>query len=336
MAKKQIENIKNIENKENIENIKTKIMKEKEKKIKSCDMIVPAHFIDWKYFSSNVKSWMKEIPIKTLYFGCNNPDEEYIMGLKEFLSQYKKIKFIDQRGIKTLGMQIVDLMKRVNTEFFVYCHVDAKPTRHSFLVLEADMFDVGDENNNENNDHEFNRLVGIVESDRIQYPYINAKEYPEVYPYYYYRPRSFSGYQLIRKEALNNFFEKVEDDYIYRNEDIIFQNVCKNNGFRYIKSHGLHIHTCSNTNHKWTPQGEALSKLEARKLTFEMQVKGIVKYTTPDDLTKAAWKSGFGSCVKESDLKIKDFLEDFVKKTNPEWIEAIWDIINELLQWTYR
>ena len=45
-------------------------------KIEEVDMIVPAHLVDWTYFSSNVKSWFEEIPIKTLYFGCNNPNED--------------------------------------------------------------------------------------------------------------------------------------------------------------------------------------------------------------------------------------------------------------------
>jgi len=289
--------------------------------IKECDCIVPAHFIDWDFFSSNVKSWLEELPIRKLFFGCNNPDDDYIKTLKDYLTKTdNRIEFIDQRGIKTLGMQIVDLMKRVETELFCYCHTDAQPTRYSFLVLEADMEDD----------------VGIVESERVQYSYDKPKSHPDFYPFRYYIDRSFSGYQLIRKKAIESFFDKIEDDYVYRNEDIIFQNVCMEAGFRYIKSFGVHIHTCSNTNHKWTPQGKQLSELEAKALTFDMQIKGIVKYCVPNDITKKAWQDGFGQCYRSNKLNVFDFIEDFVKKVNPIWEQAIKDIINQLLGDIYR
>lgn len=290
-------------------------------KIEKVDMIVPSFYVDWNYFSCNVDSWLKEIPLGTLYFGCNNPDEKYRMKLKNYLEKRnEKIKFIDQFGIKTLGMQITDLMKRVQTDFFVYCHTDAQPTPNSFLVLEKEM----------------EEDVGIIESERVQYDYENPKGHPTVYPYYYYRPRSFSGYQLFRMKAIENILDKIEDDYIYRNEDIIFQNVCTQNGYKYLKSWAMHIHTCSQVNHKWTPFGEELSDKEARIKTFDMQVKGIVKYCTPDDITKVAWRDAFGVCYRENNLDLFAFDRDFVQKTNPQWSRAIQDSINEMLDGIYK
>jgi len=281
--------------------------------VEGCDMIVPTHYVDWNYFGSNVKSWIKEIPVKTLYLGCNNPDKGYIESLRTYLSQFASIVVIDQRGIKTLGMQLADLFKRTNTEFVCYCHADARPTPHSFLVLEADM-----------EDH-----VGIVESERVSYPYEDPKSFPTVYPYYYYRNRSFSGYQLFRMEAIDDFLQFIEDDYIYRNEDIIFQNVCEEAGFHYQKSFAMHIHTNSNVNHKWTPQGEEGE--DARAKTFDMQIKGIVKYCTPDPITKKAWIAAYGQCFRLNGTNLFDFIDDFVVKENPKWKNAIQEAISELI-----
>jgi len=291
--------------------------------VNSVDCFIPSHFVDWNYFGSNIRAILDEIPIRKFFVGCNNPTKGYIDDLESSLSKHDKIEFIDQRGIKTLGMQIVDLMKRCQTDYFVFLHADARPTRHSFLVLKADMF-----TKDENDD----RPVGIVESDRIQYAYEDPNDFPTEYPHYYYRERSFSGYQLFRKEAIKNFLEIAEDDYIYRNEDIIFQNVCEENGYRYVKSFGLHIHTCSNINHKWTPQGIELPYNEAHRITMEMQVKGIIKYCTPTKLAVNAWRDAFGIYCAQNNINIFEY-RDQIKEKYPKWAEAIEQSITELLRY---
>ena len=307
-----------------LKEVKEEPPKQDPKKITEVDCFIPCHFVDWNYFGSNIRAMLDEIPIKTLFVGCNNPTNGYINDLRSSLSKYDKIEFVDQRGIKTLGMQIVDLMKRCQTEFFVFCHADARPRRHSFLVLEADML-IPDPNDD--------RKAGIVESDRVQYPYENPRDFPTEYPYYYYRERSFSGYQLFRKEAVEHFFDKIEDDYIYRNEDIIWQNVCEANGYCYVKSSGMHVHTCSNVNHQWTPQGVELTPKEARALTFDMQVKGLVKYCVPTELAVNAWRDAIGICIAENGIDLWEFIDGYIKETNPKWVEPIKKVIVDLLRY---
>jgi len=302
---------------------KEKSIKNERKKsyhIKEVSVICPIHFCDWNFFPSNLQSWFDELPIKKLYIGCNNKDKKFYETLQDYLSGNNKIEFIDQRGIKTLGKQIADLMKRVNTEFFVYCHADAMPTKHSFLVLEAEMEDD----------------VGIVESERVQYDYDNPPKYPTVYPYYHYRERSFSGYQLFRTSILSNILLQIEDDFIYRNEDIIFQNVCLNEGFKYVKSFAMHIHTCSNVNHRWTPQGVEIEVNKAHALMYDMQIKGIIKYCVPDKISIKAWKDAIGPSIQLNKTDLFDFLNNFVKKTNPIWEKAIKNVIKKLLQNIYH
>jgi len=302
------------------EEIEEEIIEEKPKKprkkshfIKEVDLIVPVHFIDWNFFGSNLQSWIDELPVKTLYFGCNNPEERFFDTVREYFEGYKNIKFIDQRGIKTLGMQIVDLMKRVKTEFFVYCHADARLTKHSFLIMEAEMMEDD---------------VGMVESEHVNWTGADW-----ILPKCWLNPRSFSGFQLFRKEAVIDIIERIEDDYVYRNEDIIFQNACEVAGFEFRKVWSIHHHYAT-INMKWTPQGEETP--DAKKLTYDMQAKGIVKYCTPNDVTKRAWRDGFGGCIRESEADIFDFLDNFVSKINPEWEEAIKDIIRELIRGIYR
>ena len=307
-----------------LKEVKEELPKQDPKKITEVDCFIPCHLVDWNYFGSNIRAILDEIPIRTLFVGCNNPVNGYINDLRSSLSKYDKIEFVDQRGIKTLGMQIVDLMKKCQTDFFVFCHADARPRRHSFLVLEADML-IPDPNDD--------RKAGIIESDRVQYPYKDPKDFPTEYPHYYYRPRSFSGYQLFRKEAVEHFYDKIEDDYIYRNEDIIWQNVCEAKGYRYVKSSGMHVHTCSTVNHQWTPQGVEITPKEARALTFDMQVKGLVKYCVPTELAVNAWRDAIGICIAENELELWEFIDVYIKETNPDWVEPIKKVIVDLLRY---
>lgn len=281
-------------------------------KLNDIDCIVPCNLVDWNYFPSNLNSWLEELPIKTLYLGCNNLKEEIFDGIKDYLSGNDKIEFIDQRGIKTLGMQIVDLMKRVNSEWFVYCHSDAYIIKHSFLMMEAEIEDD----------------VGIIESEHLNY---NGKKW--IFPNYHNIPRSFSGFQLFRKKAIENILDKIEDDFIFRNEDIIFQNVCQNNKYRFIKSWAFHIHYAT-INHRWTPQGVECENAEA--ITYDMQSKGIVKYCTPNEITKKAWRAGFGGCIRYNNANIFDFINNFVKKVNPVWENAIKKVVMDLITGVYK
>ena len=281
------------------------------KKIKEMDVIIPCHWVDWAYFTSNVKSWFDELPIRKLYFGCNNKDDEFFTDIKEYLSSYEKIEFIDQRDINTLGMQIANLMKQVKTDWFVYCHSDAYICRHSFLMMEADM----------------SEDVGLIESEHINF---NGNDW--IYPKYYYVPRSFSGFQLFRLDAVKEIIGRIEDDYIYRNEDIIFQNACTEAGFKFVKSWAPHIHYAT-INGKWTPKGEYSD--DSKAITYDMQAKGIVKYCAPTRITKKAWRAGFGGCIRHCNADLFGFLEDFIKDDYPEWKKAIRDIISELLRGIY-
>jgi len=272
------------------------------------DLIIPLHLVDWSFFSSIFNSWLKEIPINRIFVGCNNTNEDEFNPIKDYVSGFKNAVFVDQRNIKTLGMQIADLMKRTEGEWIAYCHGDAQLTPFCFRIMEAYMEDDN---------------VGIIESERVHYDGKNEKR---TYWNYHYIPRSFSGFQMFRKKAIENFLDVVEDDYVYRNEDIIFQNVCTNNGYKYIKSWSMHVHIPTNKL-RWSPQGKELEYKEAHKITMEMQIRGIVKYCSPDFITMKAFFAAFGVCKLHFGYDLYDFVEDFVRKVNPVWERAIFNSI---------
>ncbi|GAG50373.1 unnamed protein product, partial [marine sediment metagenome] len=67
--------------------------------------------------------------------------------------EYPKTIFIDHTNYDTYGFCVADLMKRVETEWFVYIHGDVELTPYCFEVMKKYM----------------RPDVGIIESERIHF-----------------------------------------------------------------------------------------------------------------------------------------------------------------------
>ncbi len=252
------------------------------------DAICPVYWLEEDLFTLNIESWFREFPIKTLYLGVNNP--EVVDVVKEICEEHEHIAYVDQLRFKTLGACLADLMKHVTLEWFVYAHADAFACAGCFTAMNGKM----------------REEVGIIESARFQWR--GKKEWD--YPSYYMKDRAFSGIQIFQKNAMKEILKEIEDDYIYRNEDLIFQAACLSQGKEYWKTLGLHVH--QTLNRKWTFE---------RKKAFEMQWKGILKYTPPN----AFCASALQILLKNINPLIKDVLS-FVELENPPWKDVFLDI----------
>ena len=279
-----------------------------------CDVICPIYFIDHDLFNANLKSWFKELPINRILFGINKIDEaDFIekIAMKCWNSKDEIItREIMQTELKTLGACLADLIKRVETDWFFYIHADVRITPKAFCIMKEYM----DEN------------IGIIESHRehwegdfYEYKYNDGESL--WFPInkvcdYYYRDRAFSGLQLIQKKAIINLVNRIEDDYIYRNEDIIFQAECLDKEYKYVKTWAMHIH--QNINRQWSFD---------RYSTYMMQFKGIIKYAKFTPITRKACLSAIKILKQEFKVKISLILA-FCKKYNSNWYDYIiekWD-----------
>ena len=282
--------------------------------IDKVDLFVPIYAVNWKNFEDNIQSWIRELPIRKAYVGCANPDPIQFNRIKKCIEKYEGFEFYDQRHYKTAGPCFADLIKKVRTKWFVYVHSDAWLTPYSFLVLKAEA--------------ENNEKAGIIESERVQLTLKN-QEFPTEYCHYYYYDRGFSGYQLVRKEAIIDLVKKIEDDYLSNSEDVCFQNACEIKGFEYVKSFAMHIHRISKLNLRRTPQHEALPKEEELKLTYDMNIRAIVKYCTPTEPALNAFINSFTNAYGYGCVLL-DFIVNFVRKVNPVWEEPILERIKEI------
>lgn len=231
--------------------------KEEIPNLEQVDVILPLYWVNLDYFEENLHSWFQELPIKRLLVGINNPDlyrQEHVMSLLK----NEKILIIDQTSLKTLGKCLADLMARTQTDYFVYVHSDVRLTPQSFTTMKTGI----------------TPDIGILESALRKNTYSDG--HSQITDMHSKRERSYSGFQLFKKKAILGILDKIRDDYIYRNEDLIFQQACLDAGYRYEKSPALHEHQLTNSN--WTTDHEH---------AMEMQWKGIAKYVTCNSFTQS-------------------------------------------------
>jgi len=248
------------------------------------DVICPVYFIPPDFYE-NVKNWFKELPIRQLYIGLGRGNIDHKKILMDL--NHPQITIIDQTRIKTLGGCLKDLMERVKTKWFIYLHSDVEITGNAFNVIKPLM----------------KGNVGIIESERI---HINEKG-DVFYSNYINFKRAFSGFQVIRKEAIQSLLDILEDDYLYRNEDMIFQYHCIKNGFKYIKTYGMHLHKI--ITNRWSMDKEK---------AYDMQWKGFVKYTYPNEFTKLYCLRALANMKEEFGIKLEECLA-FSNAVNPAW-----------------
>ncbi len=248
------------------------------------DVIVPAYHIDAD-FEVNLKSWLRELPVNKLYIGAHDTK------LLDYLDYDNRIVFIDMSNVKTLGKELVKLMSLVETEWFAFVHTDVEITSYAYKQMKPMMVEG----------------VGMIESEHL-----HIEDGVPKYYNYYNEPRAYSGFQLIRKACIESSIIQIEDDYVYRNEDLIFQNVCEFNGYTYKKNYALHLH-------KIVLRGNTYSNRE----THSMQWKGLIKYSplVNDFMTKLILGSVKYN-MKLFDLTKKEVLE-FTKNENIKWLEII-------------
>ncbi|MHA1395709.1 MAG: glycosyltransferase [Promethearchaeota archaeon] len=270
------------------------------------DLICPIYWLDENWFEKNLDSWFSELNLNEVLIGNNNPKHDKF--LNEIQEKHDNIRIIDQTKHNTLGYCLKELMENVSTEWFVYLHSDVFIPSHVFEMMK---YYIQEKN-------------GIIESDRLHWDgtkiNVNGLKIPKLtYENYYFRERAFSGFQIFQKKAIETILPKIEDDYIYRNEDLIFQAECLKNGFNYVKAFAFHIHQLFNW--QWT---------RPKKEAYLMQIKGLIKYTNPNHITVNICTNVFRFIRSKYDISLNHFLH-FCNENNPKWtnyIKEIWEKLN--------
>jgi hypothetical protein len=281
---------------------------------KGVDVIIPIIHTNelWK---ANLFSFYREIPIHTLLIGDGGCIDDSIAIARKF----PRVKILDHRNFKSLGYSIRKLIEAIETEWFIYVHSDA--------YLPPGWFD---EMHKHQADYDW---FGCPMQNIFMVEFDND-----------YGERPWAGSQMGRTHAFENGLNRIDDDYVYRQEDFVFADIVSKAGFKEGKiTDTFHYHQ---TMRKPTPWSRKVKKVqidvemsrEEEVRTWMMQTKGIIKYLQPS----SPWliNGATGSLYKLHELGELDWNEfkKWVKETNPVWLPYIQKglLKMKLLNWLKR
>lgn len=253
------------------------------------DVIMPVLNVpNIEIFLGNLQSIYREVPVNRLIIG----DAGLSSVIRQVLQDcFLNVEILDHTKFHTLGYSLKKLIEAVETFRFAYFHADVSLPPGWFSAMESkehvfDWFEC----------YRKNITDGAI---TINHSQNNAK-------------RPYSGSQLGITSLFTECIKKIEDDYIYRNEDFIFKWMIENEGGRYGRvAETFHYHQISKEKACWS---------EAWKVkTYTMQFKGLVKYTNPtDDVTLTACLSAYEQLRKRVCFDAKE-IRDWVLQINPRW-----------------
>ncbi|MBN1517182.1 glycosyltransferase family 2 protein [Candidatus Sumerlaeota bacterium] len=266
---------------------------------KNCvDVIIPV-FNTNMLWRQNLLSIYREIPVNSLLIGNGGCTDNTL----EILNDFPRVTVVDQSAYHTLGFCIKDLIERVSTAQFVYLHSD--------VYLPAGWFDAMLSARDRYDWFECHRKALVL----VEYDLKSQNE----------QRRTYSGSQFGSTQLLKKAVESIDDDYLYRNEDIVISELVKSLGGKVGRiAETYHYHQICNKNDNKGPVIESVSikhveNEEYLRDTLLKQLFGLVKYTSPKNDEIANIIHSVAKRILAQDiLNYKQLIQE-VSKLNSEW-----------------
>lgn len=261
------------------------------------EVIIPVIHTN-EMWDSNLRSIYREIPVKRLLIGDGGCIDDSI----EIVKKYPRVVVFDHKPYKTLGFSIRKLIEEVKTEWFAYLHSD--------VFLPAGWFDTMKKHQGEYD--WFGSAMQITAL--VEFPDENNRT----------KKRPFAGTQIGRKSAFMPHLSEIEDDFVYRQEDYVFENVVEKGGFKTGRvDDTFHYHQLIHKNSPWARKIKRVAvemewSPEELVRASTMHVHGVVKYLKPTPYL-AAWISlDLARLIELKKLTWQEF-KAWTAKTNPAW-----------------
>jgi hypothetical protein len=130
-----------------------------------------------------------------------------------------------------------------------------------------------------------------------------------------YHKRAYSGSQMGRSSVLKEIVSQIDDDYLYRSEDIAIQDMLEAAGYRYgrVKEtyHKHQLKPKSTTKHIWK---------DVRTVVW--QIKGTIKYCRPRSYLLKAVNGLVKQAIARKCITWMDLIF-WTLKTNPAWVRHL-------------
>ncbi len=265
------------------------------------DVIIPVIHTN-ELWEANLVSLYREIPINRLLIGNGGCKDDSLNVVQKF----PRVTILDQQSFVSLGYSIRKLIEAVETDWFVYVHSD--------VFLPSGWFDT-------------------MRSNQGKYDWFGCPMHHTIMVEYAAVPlggRPYMGSQMGRKSVFINGLSKIDDDFVYRQEDFVFVRVMEEGGGREGRVEDtFHYHQ---TMHKPGPFAREVldvsMKVKAQRgeeIRSNMtQARGIVKYLRPSTFLINDLYSSLCRLQELGELDWREFRQ-WTKRTNPEWMPyVIW------------
>ena len=265
---------------------------------KCIDVIIPIMHTN-ELWLKNLHAIYREIPVNRLIISDDGCVDDSI----EIASSFPRVTVLNHRNFKSLGFSLRKLIEEVQTEWFAYLHSD--------VFLPPDWFD-------------------NMCASRTNYDWFESSQRTTVLvevPLNYgedFRPAS--GSQMGRKSAFENVLPRIDDDYLYRNEDIIFARLIKEAGFQYGRvTNTFCHHQLMDKKSIWARKVDSISigikrSDEEERREYETQLYGLLKYLKPNlqDFNRFQIPTLITKMIELNKLNYSDF-EGWINTVNPGW-----------------
>lgn len=262
------------------------------------DVIIPIIHTN-ELWRANLHSLYREIPIHRLLIGDGGCNDDSLDIVKTF----PRVEIFDHRSFVSLGYSLRKLIEEVRTEWFIYVHSDVYLPPGWFNAMRAhqpsyDWFGCPQ------------RLTVMVE-----YPLVD-------------HIRPYAGSQMGRRAAFGPGISRIDDDYVYRQEDFVLADIVRKAGYTEGRIEDtFHYHQLAHRPSPWSRKVKRVV-LEVEETPEEevraamTQARGIIKYLDPDPMLATWVRINVERLVALEKTTWKSFLE-WVESTNAAWIPQL-------------
>lgn len=262
------------------------------------DVIIPIIHTN-ELWRANLHSVYREIPIHRLLIGDGGCKDDSLDIVKAF----PRVEIFDHRSFVSLGYSLRKLIEEVRTEWFIYVHSDVYLPPGWFNTMRAhqpsyDWFGCPQ------------RLTVMVE-----YPLVDPR-------------RPYAGSQMGRKAAFEAGISRIDDDYVYRQEDFVLADIVRKAGYTEGRIEDtFHYHQLAHRASPWSRKVKRVV-LEVEETPEEevraamTQARGIIKYLDPDPVLADWVRVNVDRLVALEKTTWAAFL-DWVASTHAEWLPQL-------------
>lgn len=259
------------------------------------DVIIPVIHTN-ELWRENLKSIYREIPVNRLIVGDGGCKDDSIAIAMEF----PRVNVLDHTSFSSLGYSLRHLIEAVSTEWFVYVHSD--------VYLPVGWFELMCQHKNSYDWFGCPQQMTVLAEYRLVDP-----------------NRPYAGSQMGRKVAFKSGLGRIEDDYVYRQEDFVLADIVTKSGFKEGRVEDVfHYHQMMHRPSVWARNIrrvaiEVESSRDEEIRSCVTQARGLVKYLEPNQMMALWVTENVSRLVDLGETTWPEFLQ-WVADTNPSWL----------------